>query len=106
MIVAALLLMAGCGESQPRDAEVEDFRFFRQGNGTQVVQGVFVNSGQRYIRGARITVLLYEGDHENVADSMSIEVLDIEPGERKTFRHEVDTARLLTGARVERIIPF
>lgn len=110
LLTAVLLgsgyLLAGCGEPEPREAEVEDFRFYRERDGTQVVQGVFVNSGQRYIRGARILIALYDDTAAAPSDSMSIEVRDIEPGAKKVFRQEVDSGVRLSGARVERIISF
>jgi hypothetical protein len=105
-LISSAPLLVGCGEQQPREGDVEDFRFYRERNGTQVVQGVFVNSGQRYIRGARILVSLYDDNAGAASDSMSIEIRDIEPGQKKSFRQEVDTGVRLTGARVERIIPF
>lgn len=106
VLLGSVYLLAGCGEPVPREAEVEDFRFYRERDGTQVVQGVFVNSGQRHIRGARILISLYDDNVGAAIDSMSIEMRDIEPGEKKAFRQEVDSGVRLSGARVERIISF
>jgi hypothetical protein len=106
LLVAAGFLLAGCGEQEPRDAVVEDLRLVREHNGDQVLQGALVNTAGKHIRGARISVDLYAGGDSELADTMSIEVRDIDPGARKTFRHEIDTGSYLSGARISQIVLF
>jgi hypothetical protein len=106
LLVAIGLLMTGCGEPEPRDAVIEDFRLIREGNGDQVVHGTLVNTAGKHIRGARISVDLYAGGTTEPADTMSIEVRDIEPGASKSFRHELDTGQSLSGARINQIVLF
>jgi len=104
-----LLLLAGCAdENGQRNASVEDLQLVRD-NGDQILRGVLVNTANRSIRGARIFVDLFEGpaeEHDQPADTASFEVQHIEAGERKDFRHVIDTGRELSGARVARIVLF
>ncbi len=108
-IALLLLLLIGCAdENAVRDAAVEDLQLVRE-NGDQILRGNLVNKAERPIRGARVFVDLYDGDTSPgamPADSASFEVLDIQPGETKNFRHILDTGRELTGARLARVVLF
>jgi hypothetical protein len=112
--LAVLLLIAavavGCGtEPVPLDASVEDFRLVREEDGKQVLIGTLVNPTERPISSATVEVALYDQPVEpgvEPVETMRLEVRDIAPGERKTFRQTVDTRLRLSGARVRQILVF
>ena len=112
--LALLLLIAtfavGCGEEPvPLDAEVEGFRLVREEDGKQVVTGTLFNPTERPISSATVEVALYDQPVEpgvEPVETMRLDVRDIAPGERKTFRQTVDTRLRLSGARVRQILVF
>ena len=115
--VQALALLAliatvavGCGEEPvPLDAEVEGFRLVREEDGKQVVTGTLFNPTERPISSATVEVALYDQPVEpgvEPVETMRLDVRDIAPGERKTFRQTVDTRLRLSGARVRQILVF
>jgi hypothetical protein len=110
VLLLASGLVAGCGgEQTPLDARVEEFRLVREEDGKQVVTGVLVNPNERPVSSATITVDLYDAPVEagvEPVETMRVEVRDVAPGERKTFRQTVDTRLTLSGAKVGRILVF
>jgi hypothetical protein len=112
--LAVLLLIAtvavGCGEEPvPLDAEVEGFRLVREEDGKQVVTGTIFNPTERPISSATVEVALYDQPVEpgvEPVETMRLDVRDVAPGERKTFRQTVDTRLRLSGARVRQILVF
>lgn len=112
--LAVILLIAavavGCGaEPVPLDAAVEDFRLVREEDGKQVLIGTLVNPTERPIASATVEVALYDQPVEpgvEPVETMRLEVRDVAPGERKTFRQTVDTRLRLSGARVRQILVF
>lgn len=101
---------AGCGDGPvPLDARVEEFHLVREEDGKQVVTGVLVNPNERPIAAATINVDLYDQPVEagvEPVETIRVEVRDVAPGERKTFKQTVDTRLTLSGARVGRILVF
>ena len=110
MILLTAVGLAGCGEEQvPLDASVEEFRLVREEDGKQVVTGTLVNPTERPISSATVEVALYDQPVEpgvEPVETMRLEVRDVPPGERKTFRQTVDTRLRLSGARVRQILVF
>lgn len=106
LLVPLLLLapLAGCGgETERAEAVIEDFRFVREPNGTQVVRGEVYNPTDRRLRHVQIEVALYEADADvaHPTETMRVQVRDVGPRERVPFRQEVDTGRTLAAARVQ-----
>ncbi len=114
VLLAVLLVAAsavvGCGGAAGElDARVEEFRLIREADGTQVVRGVLVNLSERPIASATVEIALYEGEVApgvQPAETMRLEIRDVEGGARETFRQAVDTRGTLTGARVQQILIF
>jgi hypothetical protein len=110
-LMALIAVVAvGCGEEPvPLDAEVEGFRLVREEDGKQVVTGTLFNPTERPISSATVEVALYDQPVEpgvEPVETMRLDVRDVAPGERKTFRQTVDTRLRLSGARVRQILVF
>ena len=110
LILMIVAVAAGCGgETVPLDASIEDFRLVREEDGKQVLIGTLVNPSERPIASATVEVALYDQPVEpgvEPVETMRLEVRDVAPGERKTFRQTVDTRLRLSGARVRQILVF
>lgn len=110
LIVLIGAVAVGCGEEPvPLDAEIEGFRLVREEDGKQVVTGTLFNPTERPISSATVEVALYDQPVEpgvEPVETMRLDVRDVAPGERKTFRQTVDTRLRLSGARVRQILVF
>lgn len=108
MLLLIVGVAVGCGEGPPpMEPKVEDFQIFREPDGTQVVRGRLINTSERRIAGALLTVDLYEGpvsEDSRPVETMRVEVRDVDPNSERSFRQEVDSGRTLTGARVRTIL--
>ena len=100
-------LFTACGERPSLEGTIEDLRVIRESDGTQVVSGVIINTSDRPMRAARITVGLYEnGESGQPVETITFEVPSIEAQESKPFRHVLDTYVRLSSVSLEQLVLF
>lgn len=107
LLVVLATLFAACGDRPSLEGTIEDLRVIREPDGTQVVSGVVINTSERPMRAARITVGLYEnGETGRPIETITFEVSSIEAQESKPFRHVLDTYVQLSSVSLEQLVLF
>ena len=105
-LVLALMSVAavGCGDSSTlaRQLEVEDFRYLKTADGTRVLRGVLFNPTDEVISNVQIEVSLLDADNQRI-DKAFISVSDVGPDGRTPFRHVVNAAAAVQGARIRQV---
>lgn len=108
LLLSLIVFVVGCGsERPPLEGDVENLRLIREADGTQVLSGIVVNTSERPLRAARITVGLYQnGENGRPVETITFEVPSIDAQESKPFRQVLDTYVQLSSVSLEQLVLF